>query len=99
MAEAKRDRSVVSLAWLAHWALVYDDEDQAFVGEYLDEALSVVSQLRCNEHLSADESRGLVDLTLVLVGLRQALDPDGGTRIHLRPEPRKTTARGGRRRR
>lgn len=95
MAEAKRDRSIVSLAWLAHWAFL-GDEDPQFIGEYVDEALEVVTRIG-----SADRpptGKEIADLTIFLCGLRAALDSKGGTPLTLTAEHRKTSEQGGRRR-
>ncbi|MBO9519792.1 MAG: hypothetical protein J7493_17170 [Porphyrobacter sp.] len=98
MTESKRDRTKVSLAWLAYWAIAHDDEEQAFVREYLDEAFTVLARLRRHDSLTEEDHQGLTDLTLVLAGLREALDPTGGGRILLSPEVRKSSEKGGRRR-
>ena len=95
MAEAKRDRALVSPAMLAWWAL-QGDEDRQFVRDFLISARKQVGQISRDAYDGAlHEYRGfLADLHLFLISMEEAMNSDGGTHLELRLVRRTSGKRG-----
>jgi hypothetical protein len=97
VAEAKRDRSVVSLAWLAVYSLE-GDEDADFVRQYSAEAREQLGRYIHDQRstLDPEAEQELADLLLFLVKLEEALTAEGDTAFELTLTRRAPTASGGR---
>ena len=89
MAEAKRDRDKVGLAWLAWWALK-GDEDPEFISEFLDLAIR-----RLGDRVLLGRDELLSDLRMFLIGLKIALDPSSRHGMALTLAKRKTGGHPG----
>lgn len=84
MAEAKRDRSIVSIGWLAWWAL-QGDEDRQFVAEYVDHAREVLAVLMGSADRPADKEfqREMVELANFLFYLAETFKAEGDTAVRI----------------